>query len=112
MPIQITIRDVPEGVRDELAALGCTTPVIPSVFPVINVAGVQRMAAMNGSVIPAPLLDRLAAATSPEDVVSIGVDAATEICERLIAAEMPGLHLYPMNRSESLRRLYANLGLL
>jgi len=98
--------------RDELAALGCTTPVIPSVFPVINVAGVQRMAAMNHSVIPAPLLDRLNAATSPEEVAAIGVDAATEICERLLAEEMPGLHLYPMNRSESLRRLYANLGLL
>ena len=98
--------------RDELAALGCTTPVIPSVFPVINVAGVQRMAAMNHSVIPAPLLDRLNASTSPEEVAAIGVDAATEICERLLAEEMPGLHLYPMNRSESLRRLYANLGLL
>ena len=97
--------------RDELAALDCTTPVIPSVFPVINVAGVQRMAAMNGSVIPAPLLDRLAAASSPADVVSIGVEAATEICERLLAADMPGIHLYPMNRSESVRRLYANLGL-
>ena len=97
--------------RDELAALDCTTPVIPSVFPVINVAGVQRMAAMNGSVIPAPLLDRLTAASSPADVVSIGVEAATEICERLLAADMPGIHLYPMNRSESVRRLYANLGL-
>src|SRR4051794_10999273 len=62
--------------RDELAALGCTTPVIPSVFPVINVAGVQRMAAMNGSVIPAALLERLAAASSPGEVATIGVDAA------------------------------------
>jgi hypothetical protein len=24
---------------------------------------------------------------------------------------VPGLHLYPMNRSESVRRIYANLGL-
>lgn len=97
--------------RDELAALGCTTPVIPSVFPVINVAGVQRMAAMNGSVIPDELLGRLTTASSPEEVVSIGVEAATEICQRLLAADLPGIHLYPMNRSESVRRLYANLGL-
>jgi methylenetetrahydrofolate reductase (NADPH) len=96
--------------RDELAALGCTTPVIPSVFPVINVAGVQRMANMNGSVIPSAMLDRLVAAESPEDVASIGVEVATELCERFIAAEMPGIHLYPMNRSESVRRIYANLG--
>ncbi|MEY2453626.1 MAG: methylenetetrahydrofolate reductase [Acidimicrobiaceae bacterium] len=97
--------------RDEMAALGCTTPVIPSVFPVINTAGVQRMANMNGTVIPAPMLERLTAAASPDDVVSIGVEVATELCERLIAEEMPGLHLYPMNRSESIRRIYANLGL-
>ena len=96
--------------RDELDALGCTKPVIPSVFPVINVAGVQRMAAMNGSVIPADLLERLTAAANPEEVVAIGVDAATEICARLVDAEMPGIHLYPMNRSESIRRIYANLG--
>ena len=97
--------------RDELDALGCTTPVIPSVFPVISVGGVQRMAAMNGSVIPEALLARLTAASGPEEVVTIGVDAATEICERLIAAHLPGIHLYPMNRSESIRRIYTNLGL-
>jgi len=98
--------------RDELADLGCTTPVIPSVFPVINVAGVKRMAGMNGSVIPAPLLERLEAAAGPDEVVAIGIEAATEICSALLAAELPGLHLYPMNRSESIRRLYDNLGLL
>ena len=98
--------------RDELHALGCRTPVIPSVFPVINVNGVKRMAAMNGSVIPSALLARLEAAANPDEVVAIGVEAATEICERLLAAELPGIHLYPMNRSESVRRLYANLGML
>lgn len=97
--------------RDELHALGCMTPVIPSVFPVISLGGVQRMATMNGSVIPAPMLERLTTAASPEEIVAIGVDVATELCARLIAEEMPGLHLYPMNRSESIRRIYANLGL-
>jgi methylenetetrahydrofolate reductase (NADPH) len=98
--------------RDELHALGCTTPVIPSVFPVINVAGVKRMAGMNGSVIPAPLLERLESASGPEEVAAIGVEAATELCRRFIAEDMPGIHLYPMNRSESVRRVYANLGML
>jgi methylenetetrahydrofolate reductase (NADPH) len=97
--------------RDELAALGCTTPVIPSVFPVVNVAGIKRMAGMNGSVIPQPLLERLDRAATPDEVMAIGVEAATEIAARLLEAGLPGLHLYPMNRSESIRRLYDNLGL-
>ena len=97
--------------RDELAALGCTTPVIPSVFPIVNVAGIKRMAAMNGSVIPQPLLERLDRAATPDEVMAIGVEAATEIAARLLEAGLPGLHLYPMNRSESIRRLYDNLGL-
>jgi methylenetetrahydrofolate reductase (NADPH) len=66
---------------------------------------------MNGSVIPEPMLERLTAAESPDDVAAIGVEVATDICARLIAEAMPGLHLYPMNRSESIRRIYENLGL-
>ncbi len=37
---------------DELADLGCDKPVLPGVMPFINAAGVQRMAAMNGTAIP------------------------------------------------------------
>jgi methylenetetrahydrofolate reductase (NADPH) len=66
---------------------------------------------MNRSVIPDALLSRLEVAATPEEVVAIGVEAATEICQTLLDAEMPGIHLYPMNRSESIRRVFANLGL-
>jgi methylenetetrahydrofolate reductase (NADPH) len=98
--------------QDELVALGCTTPVVPSVFPIINVAGVKRMAGMNGSEIPSALVERLdAVADDPEAVRAIGVEIATELCERLLAAGVPGIHLYPMNRSESVRRVFENLGL-
>ena len=98
--------------RDELAALGCTKPVIPSVFPIINVAGVKRMAAMNGSEIPAAVLARLEPVADDTNAVrDIGVEVATALCERLLAADVPGIHLYPMNRSESVRRVFDNLGL-
>ncbi len=98
--------------RDELAALGCTTPVIPSVFPIINVAGIKRMAAMNGTVITAAILERLdAVADDPDAVADIGVEVAVDVCRRLLAGGVPGLHLYPMNRSTSVRRIYDALGL-
>jgi methylenetetrahydrofolate reductase (NADPH) len=97
---------------DELAALGCTTPVLPGIMPVQTVAGVKRMATMNGSAIPPMLLEHLEAADGdPDTVVAIGVDAATELCQKMIDGGAPGLHLYALNRSESVRRIYANLGL-
>jgi methylenetetrahydrofolate reductase (NADPH) len=97
---------------DDLAALSCTTPVIPGIMPVQTVAGVKRMAAMNGSVIPRALLEHLEAAEGDADaVIAVGVDAATELCQRMLDGGAPGLHLYALNRSESVRRIYANLGL-
>lgn len=96
---------------DELQALGCTTPVIPGIMPVQTVAGVKRMATMNGSTIPPLLLEHLeAAAGDPDTVIALGVDAATELCQRMLDGGAPGLHLYALNRSESVRRIYANLG--
>jgi methylenetetrahydrofolate reductase (NADPH) len=97
---------------DDLVALDCSTPVIPGLMPVQTVGGVKRMAAMNGSEIPPALLDRLDAAEGdPEAIIDIGVDAVTALCRRMLDGGAPGLHLYALNRSESVRRIYANLGL-
>jgi methylenetetrahydrofolate reductase (NADPH) len=96
---------------DELAELGCDKPVLPGVMPVINVAGVKRMTAMNGTVIPPPLLERLDRADGdPAEVAAIGVEVATELVQELLELGVPGIHLYAMNRSSSVRRIYENLG--
>jgi methylenetetrahydrofolate reductase (NADPH) len=97
---------------DELADLDCDTPVLPGVMPAVNVAGLTRMAAMNGSVIPAGVLARLeAVADDPDAVRDVGVEVATDLCQRLLDAGVPGLHLYALNRSGSVLRIVANLGL-
>jgi methylenetetrahydrofolate reductase (NADPH) len=97
---------------DELHELGCDRPVVPGVMPIASVAGVRRMAGMNGSAIPDPLLERLLAVDGQADEVrKIGVEVATELCAALLAEDAPGLHLYALNRSESVRAIYANLGL-
>jgi methylenetetrahydrofolate reductase (NADPH) len=104
--------DVEQHLRmlDELAALGCRTPVIPSVMPIQTVAGVRRMAGMNGTHIPSELEERLDAAAGSTQVLDIGVDVATELSRALLDAGAPGLHLYALNRSESVRRIWTNLG--
>ena len=97
---------------DELAELGCDKPVLPGVMPVANVKGLIRMAGMNASAIPAPLLERLVAVEDqPEEVAKIGIDVATELGAALLAEDAPGLHLYALNRSAAVRQIHANLGL-
>jgi methylenetetrahydrofolate reductase (NADPH) len=88
------------------------TPVIPGVMPPTNIEGVGRMAAMNNTEFPAEIVARLEAAG--EDVNArreIAVDVATRLCEGLLAAGAPGLHLYTMNFSDAPRAVVANLGL-
>jgi methylenetetrahydrofolate reductase (NADPH) len=97
---------------DELCELGCDKPILPGIMPVVSVAGVQRMAGMNGSAIPAALLERLlAVADRPDDVAKIGIEVATELGAALLAEDAPGLHLYALNRSGAVRQIHANLGL-
>jgi len=97
---------------DELAALGCDTPVLPGIMPVTNVASVARMAAMSGATFPTEFLDRLHAVDGdPEAVRRVGVEQATELCRTLLDEGVPGLHFYTLNRSTATREIYQNLGL-
>lgn len=97
---------------DELAALGCTKPVVPGIMPVTNAGQVKRFAEMAGAAFPEDLAERLVAASDdPAEVRRIGVEVATELCQDLLDAGVPGLHFYTLNRSTATREIYANLGL-
>ncbi len=99
--------------RDELAALGCDTPVVPGVFPFITVSGLRRMAAMNGSVLPTALEPQLEAVDGDKEATRrLGVEVASTLAARLVAEGVPGVHLYTMNRATSVREVCANVGLL
>jgi len=96
---------------DELADLGCTTPVIPGVMPFANVAGTRRMAAVNGSVIPPALQDALERVDGDAEATRrLGVAVATDLVAELLDAGVPGIHLYALNRAKSIQEIYANLG--
>lgn len=96
---------------DELGALGVDKPVLPGIMPINNKAMVKRMAELSGTALPAWLADRLDATDDPDEVRRIGVDVATTLCSDLIDAGTPGLHLYALNRPDSVVEICQNLGL-
>jgi methylenetetrahydrofolate reductase (NADPH) len=97
---------------EDLAALGVTTPVLPGIMAFVNVPGLRRMAAMNGTVIPEELQARLDAAEgTPSAVRQLAVDVCTPLIAELLEGGAPGVHLYTMNFHRAAQEIWANLGL-
>jgi len=105
--------DVEDYLRlvDELSSLGVDKPVVPGVMPLSNPQGVHRMSKMAGATFPEDLAERVESASSDEDRRRIVVDAAVEMSQALIDGGAPGLHLYCMNRSQTVLEIVDALGL-
>jgi methylenetetrahydrofolate reductase (NADPH) len=98
--------------RERVAAHGCDIPILAGVMPVLNVRGIQRSAELSGAKFPTELADRMVAVEDdPSAVRAIGVEYATQLCERLLEEGVPGLHFYTLNRSTATREIYQSLGL-
>ena len=101
------------GLVADLAARGVDKPVLPGIMPVTSLKSVPRMAVM-GAAVPDWMVERLERADrrgGADAVRHEGVAIATELCEQLLAAGIPGLHFYTLNRSSATREIYAALGL-
>jgi methylenetetrahydrofolate reductase (NADPH) len=95
---------------ERLQARGSSMPVIPGILPVTNVKQLIRMAELTGTPLPSKLTDAFARVEdNSDDVRKLGVDIATELAEKVIAAGAPGIHFYTMNTSTATREVFERI---
>jgi methylenetetrahydrofolate reductase (NADPH) len=67
---------------------------------------------VNGAEFPAHLSERFDPVADDDDEVrKIGIEVATELSQQLLDQDVPGLHIYTLNRSASAKEIWRNLGL-
>ena len=89
---------------------GITVPIVPGIMPIATVAGIRRMAGMNGTAFPPELEAELQRVDGNEEATyALGVRWATSQCEELLAAGVSGIHFYTLNRSPATREIFQSL---
>ena len=100
--------------RDRVGAHGCDVPILAGVMPVTDARQIARIVQLSGQAFPEELASRFAAldGDDPADKAAVrafGVEVATDMCSRLLAEGVPGIHFITMNRSTATREIFANL---
>ena len=96
---------------DEVRRIGLDIPIVPGIMPITNASGLMRFADNCGCEIPRWV--RLRLQSFGDDTRSIrefGLDVMTALCERLVQAGVPGLHIYTMNQAGPTLALCRRLG--
>jgi len=97
---------------DAVRKLGLDIAVVPGIMPITNATGLMRFADNCGAEIPRWI--RLRLQSYGDDTASIkafGLDVVTALCERLLAAGVPGFHFYTMNTSTATLEICRRVGL-
>lgn len=95
---------------NQLDARGVDTPVIAGIMPPTNVAGIERMSALNATEFPTEIRERLERASSPAERREIGVEVASRLGRELLELGAPGLHIYTMNFARAASEVASALG--
>jgi methylenetetrahydrofolate reductase (NADPH) len=92
--------------------LGVQAPIIPGILPITGYAQLQRITSLCGATLPEHVLGELEARKDDaEAVAEFGVAYATMQCADLLAAGVPGIHFYTLNRSPATRAILSALKL-
>jgi methylenetetrahydrofolate reductase (NADPH) len=97
---------------EEVQALGVTLPIVPGIMPIANFSKIARFSDACGTEIPRWMRKKFESfGDDAASARSFGLDVVTELCERLLANGVPGLHFYTLNQAGLTSTIWQRLGL-
>lgn len=97
---------------DDCHKLGITVPVVPGIMPIGNFSQLARFSDACGAEIPRWMRKKLEGYNDDIDSIrAYGLDVVTDLCQRLLDNDAPGLHFYTMNQSTATMEIWKRLGL-
>ncbi|OGO07248.1 MAG: 5,10-methylenetetrahydrofolate reductase [Chloroflexi bacterium RBG_13_60_9] len=92
-------------------ARGVNVPILPGVMPILSLKLAESIAATCGASIPEAVRSKLAAIPEEDKkaAADYGIELAERQCRELLAAGIPGILFYTMNRWESVSEIVNRL---
>ncbi len=88
--------------RDLCTKHGISIPIIPGIMPITNFSKLIRFSDMCGAEIPRWIRKHLETfGDDHESIQAFGLEVVNDLCQRLIAGGVPGLHFYTLNHAEA-----------
>jgi methylenetetrahydrofolate reductase (NADPH) len=89
---------------------GIDVPIIPGVMPITSYPQIKRFCEICEATIPAPLAEAMEALGGDERAeLELGIAYAARQCDELLAAGVPGIHFYTLNRAPATRAILGAL---
>jgi methylenetetrahydrofolate reductase (NADPH) len=86
--------------------VGIDVPIIPGVMPITSYAQIKRFCEICQATIPGPLADAMEALGGDDRAEhELGIAYAARQCDELLAAGVPGIHFYTLNRAPATRAI-------
>jgi len=97
---------------DDARKAGVELPIVPGVMPITNSSQLIRFSENCGAEIPRWIRLRLEGyGDDRASIQAFGLDVVTDLCERLRAGGVPGIHFYAMNMATATTEICRRLGL-
>ena len=98
--------------RDRCDLAGIKIPIVAGIMPITNYTQLMRFSQMCGAEIPRWIVQRLRDFGDDRNAIrEFGIDVTTELCAKLIAGGIPGIHFYTMNQYEAPSAILENLSI-